>query len=57
MGVLKPELVMKSIIPVIMAGVIGIYGLIIAVFLASPSKYYSHSLDLMLVLLSIKSET
>merc|ERR1719169_325034 len=36
MGVLKPELVMKSIIPVIMAGVIGIYGLIIAVFLASP---------------------
>ena len=36
MGVLAPGLVMKSIIPVIMAGVIGIYGLIIAVFLASP---------------------
>ena len=31
MGVLKPELVMRSIIPVIMAGVIGIYGLIVAV--------------------------
>jgi V-type H+-transporting ATPase proteolipid subunit len=31
MGVLKPELVMKSIIPVVMAGVIGIYGLIVAV--------------------------
>ncbi|KRX06512.1 V-ATPase proteolipid subunit C-like domain [Pseudocohnilembus persalinus] len=31
MGVLKPELVMKSIIPVIMAGILGIYGLIVAV--------------------------
>ena len=31
MGVLKPELVMRSIIPVVMAGVIGIYGLIVAV--------------------------
>jgi V-type H+-transporting ATPase proteolipid subunit len=35
MGVMHPELVMKSIIPVIMAGVIGIYGLIIAVFLSN----------------------
>jgi len=35
MGVMRPDLVMKSIIPVIMAGVIGIYGLIIAVFLSS----------------------
>merc|ERR1719487_2858920 len=31
MGVLKPEMVMKSIIPVVMAGVIGIYGLIVAI--------------------------
>eukprot|EP01100_Stratorugosa_tubuloviscum_P012898 TRINITY_DN626_c1_g1_i6.p1 TRINITY_DN626_c1_g1~~TRINITY_DN626_c1_g1_i6.p1 ORF type:complete len:164 (-),score=100.96 TRINITY_DN626_c1_g1_i6:201-692(-) len=31
MGVMRPELVMRSIIPVVMAGVIGIYGLIIAV--------------------------
>ncbi|PRP82851.1 hypothetical protein PROFUN_04714 [Planoprotostelium fungivorum] len=35
MGVLKPELVMRSIIPVVMAGVIGIYGLIIAVIIAT----------------------
>jgi len=42
MGVMRPELVMRSIIPVVMAGVIGIYGLIIAVILAtnvSPDKY------------------
>ena len=29
MGVMRPELVMKSIVPVVMAGVLGIYGLII----------------------------
>lgn len=33
MGVMKPNLVMRNIIPVIMAGVLGIYGLIVAVIL------------------------
>lgn len=33
MGVLKPELIMKSIIPVVMAGILGIYGMIVAVIL------------------------
>ena len=35
MGVMKPEAVMKNIIPVVMAGVIGIYGLIVAVLLVN----------------------
>merc|ERR1711988_140359 len=35
MGVLHADMVMKSIIPIIMAGVPGIYGLIVAVLLAS----------------------
>jgi len=43
MGVLRPELVMRSIIPVIMAGVLGIYGLITSVIinekLNEPGKY------------------
>jgi len=42
MGVMRPELVMRSIIPVVMAGVIGIYGLIIAVIIGThvnPSGY------------------
>ncbi|KIY99747.1 V-type H+-transporting ATPase 16kDa proteolipid subunit [Monoraphidium neglectum] len=42
MGVMRPELVMKSIVPVVMAGVLGIYGLIIAVIIStniSPAKY------------------
>jgi len=35
MGVLYPSLVMKHIIPVVMAGVLGIYGLIIAVIIGN----------------------
>merc|ERR1712028_283619 len=35
MGVLHSEMVMKSIIPIITAGVLGIYGLIVAVLLGS----------------------
>ena len=33
MGVMRPELVMRNIIPCIMAGVLGIYGLIVAVII------------------------
>merc|ERR1712023_408244 len=41
MGVLKPDLIMKSIIPVVMAGILGIYGMIVAVILAqkAPLEY------------------
>ena len=42
MGVLKPDLIIKSVIPVIMAGILGIYGLIVAVILngkISNEKY------------------
>ena len=40
MGVLKPALIFKSIVPVIMAGILGIYGLIIALLVFQKSKYY-----------------
>ncbi|CAH0490094.1 hypothetical protein KXD40_005491 [Peronospora effusa] len=33
MGVMRPELAMRNIIPVVMAGVLGIYGLIVAVII------------------------
>jgi len=49
MGVLKPDKIIKSVIPVIMAGILGIYGLIVAVILNQKidDKYnykrgYSH---------------
>nr|CAB3479507.1 unnamed protein product [Digitaria exilis] len=35
MGVMRPELVTKSIVPIVMAGVLGIYGLIVAVIITS----------------------
>jgi V-type H+-transporting ATPase proteolipid subunit len=35
MGIMCPELVMKSIVPVVMAGVLGIYGLIIAIIIST----------------------
>ncbi|VDP24504.1 unnamed protein product [Soboliphyme baturini] len=34
MSVMRPELIMKSIIPVVMAGIIAIYGLVVAVIIA-----------------------
>jgi ATP synthase proteolipid subunit len=40
MGVLKPELIFKSIVPIIMAGILGIYGLIVAVILQGKSKIF-----------------
>jgi len=33
MGVLKPELIIRSVIPVVMAGILGIYGMIVSVIL------------------------
>ena len=43
MGVIKPELIMKSIIPVVMAGVLGIYGLIVAVILVQKINNTTYS--------------
>ena len=36
---IKPELVFKSIIPVVMAGILGMYGLIIGIIIKQNSKY------------------
>ena len=39
MGIMHPSEVMKNIVPVIMAGLLGIYGLIVAAILVGKSKY------------------
>ena len=39
MSVMRPELIMKSIIPVVMAGILAIYGLVVAVLIANGCKY------------------
>ena len=52
LGILRPDKIIKSVIPVIMAGILGIYGLIVAVILNqkinredkgyTKQKAYSH---------------
>ena len=42
MGVLKPDKIIKSVIPVIMAGILGIYGLIVAVILNQKVNNYTY---------------
>ncbi|OQV20903.1 putative V-type proton ATPase 16 kDa proteolipid subunit [Hypsibius exemplaris] len=44
MSVLRPELIIKSIIPVVMAGIIAIYGLVVGVIMVNKIK---DGLDLM----------
>ena len=43
MAVMRPELIMKSIIPVVMAGIIAIYGLVVGALIANdiepPPQY------------------
>lgn len=38
MGVLRPDLIVKNIVPVIMAGIIAIYGLVVSVLISSGLK-------------------
>ncbi|KAF7595473.1 V-type proton ATPase 16 kDa proteolipid subunit [Aspergillus hancockii] len=35
MGVLRPDLIVKGIVPVVMAGILGIYGLVVSVLIAN----------------------
>jgi V-type H+-transporting ATPase proteolipid subunit len=35
MAVMRPDLIMKSVIPVVMAGIVGIYGLVVSVVIAN----------------------
>ena len=35
----RPDFIMKSVIPVVMAGILGIYGLVIAVLIANKCEF------------------
>lgn len=41
MGVLRPDLVLKCIVPVVMAGILGIYGVVVSVLLSGGRKFLS----------------
>ncbi|KAL2179247.1 V-ATPase proteolipid subunit C-like domain-containing protein, partial [Thermothelomyces heterothallicus CBS 202.75] len=44
MGVLRPDLIVKNIVPVIMAGIIGIYGLVVSVLISDGLKQDNYAL-------------
>ncbi|KAH8893433.1 V-type ATPase [Thozetella sp. PMI_491] len=44
MGVLRPDLIVKNIVPVIMAGIIGIYGLVVSVLISDGLKQQDYAL-------------
>ncbi|XP_033115639.1 V-type proton ATPase 16 kDa proteolipid subunit [Anneissia japonica] len=44
MSVMRPELIMKSVIPVIMAGIIAIYGVVVAVVVANSISEDNYTL-------------
>ncbi|KUI58551.1 hypothetical protein VP1G_05867 [Cytospora mali] len=44
MGVLRPDLIVKNIVPVIMAGIIGIYGLVVSVLISDGLKQSDYAL-------------
>jgi ATP synthase proteolipid subunit len=43
MGVLRPDLIIKNVVPVIMAGINGIYGLVVAVLVSDGRKLPNQS--------------
>lgn len=44
MSVMRPELIMKSIIPVVMAGILAIYGVVVAVLIAGKLSATGYTL-------------
>jgi len=44
MSVMRPELIMKSIIPVVMAGILAIYGVVVAVLIAGQLSATEYTL-------------
>lgn len=38
MAVMRPDLIMRSVIPVVMAGIVAIYGLIVAILITNQLK-------------------
>ena len=48
-GINRPSLILRSLVPVIMAGILGVYGLIVAVILITKSIFYEKDILIFLV--------
>lgn len=44
MAVMRPELIMKSVVPVVMAGIIAIYGLVVSVIIGQKVEVENYTL-------------
>ena len=42
MSIMRPELIIKSVVPVVMAGIIAIYGVVIAVLITQKMSGTMH---------------
>lgn len=49
MGVLRPDLVLKCIVPVVMAGILGIYGVVVSVLLSGGRKVFFYAFFFFLI--------
>ena len=56
MSIMRPELIMKSVVPVVMAGIIAIYGVVIAVLISQKMEQYMPLFKLVLLLI-MKSQS
>ncbi len=45
MGQYRPQLIMKALVPVVMASIIGIYGLVVAVLISGSGTCDTHGMD------------
>lgn len=55
MSVMRPELIVKSIIPVVMAGILAIYGLVVAVLIGNGSELSGSCDETLLTSLTVLS--
>lgn len=55
MGVLRPDLLIKCVVPVIMAGIIAIYGLVVSVLISGDSKFSFNTINRVIDPLTVKS--
>ena len=56
MSIMRPELIMKSVVPVVMAGIIAIYGVVIAVLISQKMEQNMPLFKLVLLLI-MKSQS
>ena len=53
MAIMKPERIMKSVIPIIMAGIVAIYGVVVAVLISQKTKDAANIMEVRITTINI----